>query len=642
MKMESTLSLLTQGRHSAYAIAAEMSTARGDCIELASQACNAQCSRCSRYTVGHIERPAKCELADPTIPRRHIAQKMDRLCKSVLSELRKHSEDDPIRDCGQPNLHDLPDNVDKLFDLAYEKLYVFPFVEVKSCWFRLYTDTSIAKAVKKIPAENVELQYSSIPKDRLDEIVSILDMALIMAGGLGREDMIHNLLKQLQDATEYCEERPAPKEIYDAIEYSEERSALKELLNSTEYDEERPAKKRKVDTAAQLDDIIGEENLDRTSSMPDKDSSLSAASEYQPVATTDKEDNLLSTQVVSLPTIRRPVRRTQAPSSYEFQNYMNIIARPLIVTGIMGNWPALEKWNSTAFWLKKTFDGKRLVPIEVGRSYTDDGWGQKIVPFGEFLDDYILEKRDHQQSQGPNEMLDNASEERLTGYLAQHDLFQQIPSLWSDIAAPDYCYLDAPPPKEGTPVAIKLSKGSTKQTGKPSCRPFKAASQQLQGDADSSKEDAPPNEVHTNMWFGPEWTISPLHHDPYHNILCQVVGKKYVRLYSPDDSHRLYPRSHREEAPDTRPSARQLRDGGVVTSGPETEKRLIDMSNTSKIDVAEMELSPAEDWDAVYPGISQVPYVECILEAGEALYIPVGWWHYVRSCSVGISVSFWW
>jgi lysine-specific demethylase 8 len=68
----------------------------------------------------------------------------------------------------------------------------------------------------------------------------------------------------------------------------------------------------------------------------------------------------------------------------------------------------------------------------------------------------------------------------------------------------------------------------------------------------------------------------------------------------------------------------------------------IDMSNTSTIDVAAMEISPHEDWDEVYPGLSKVPYLECILEAGQALYIPIGWWHYVRSCSVGISVSFWW
>ena len=121
-----------------------------------------------------------------------------------------------------------------------------------------------------------------------------------------------------------------------------------------------------------------------------------------------------------------------------------------------------------------------------------------------------------------------------------------------------------------------------------------------------------------------------------------MVGKKYVRLYSPEDSHGLYPRSEEEEAPDNPPSARQLADRGMTASEPGTEKQTIDMSNTSEVDVSAMELSPAEDWDEVYPGISKVPYVECVLEAGEALYIPVGWWHYVRSCSVGISVSFWW
>ena len=115
------------------------------------------------------------------------------------------------------------------------------------------------------------------------------------------------------------------------------------------------------------------------------------------------------------------------------------------------------------------------------------------------------------------------------------------------------------------------------------------------------------------------------------------MGKKYLRLYSPEYSHRLYPRSEEEEAP-----GNPLLDGGKVTGIEKRAVDCIDMSNTSQIDVAAMELSPAEDWDEVYPGISEVPYVECILEAGEALYIPVGWWHYVRSCSVGISVSFWW
>ena len=35
-------------------------------------------------------------------------------------------------------------------------------------------------------------------------------------------------------------------------------------------------------------------------------------------------------------------------------------------------------------------------------------------------------------------------------------------------------------------------------------------------------------------------------------------------------------------------------------------------------------------------------YIEGILGPGDGLFIPVGWWHYVRSLDVSFSVSFWW
>ena len=118
-------------------------------------------------------------------------------------------------------------------------------------------------------------------------------------------------------------------------------------------------------------------------------------------------------------------------------------------------------------------------------------------------------------------------------------------------------------------------------------------------------DDSADGNVIVNAWFGPEGTVSPCHHDPYDNLLSQVVGSKYIRIYHPSESSNLYPHS----------------------SGK--------MTNTSQVDVEHPDLLR-------FPNTSKATYLECVLSAGEMLYIPPKFWHYIRSLECSFSCSFWW
>ncbi|XP_028780066.1 lysine-specific demethylase JMJ30 [Neltuma alba] len=185
--------------------------------------------------------------------------------------------------------------------------------------------------------------------------------------------------------------------------------------------------------------------------------------------------------------------------------------------------------------------GDRTIPVEVGKSYLRAEGKHELVTFSEFLQ--RMESHGC-SSAGPT-------------YLAQYPLFDQINELRKDICIPDYC----------------LAGGGELRS--------------------------------LNAWFGPAGMVTPLHHDPHHNILAQVVGKNYVRLYPPSLSRELY---------------------------HYTETLLM---NSRQIDLDKVD-------EKMFPGLQDLEFVDCILEEGELLYIPQRWWRHVRSLTTGFSVSFCW
>ncbi|XP_039696111.1 bifunctional peptidase and arginyl-hydroxylase JMJD5 isoform X4 [Pteropus medius] len=188
------------------------------------------------------------------------------------------------------------------------------------------------------------------------------------------------------------------------------------------------------------------------------------------------------------------VPRLHCPSLQHFRERYLLPQRPVILEGVVDHWPCMRKWSLEYI---QEIAGCRTVPVEVGSRYTDEEWSQRLMTVSEFVGQYIL------------------NEPRDVGYLAQHQLFDQ------------------------------------------------------------------------------------------------VIGRKYIRLYSPQESEALYPH----------------------------DTHLL--HNTSQVDVEHPDLEK-------FPKFAEAPFLSCILSPGEVLFIPVKYWHYVRALDLSFSVSFggpsqaWW
>jgi Family of unknown function (DUF6065)/Cupin-like domain len=231
------------------------------------------------------------------------------------------------------------------------------------------------------------------------------------------------------------------------------------------------------------------------------------------------------------------ILRRHRLSRGEFLERYYCANRPVIITGMMDDWPALKKWSLDYFAEKF---GAREVDVQFGRDAS-----------GKFEE----EREKFRRKMAFSEYIEKVRTAGVTNdfYITANNNSANkaaLPELWDDIVQiPEYL------------------------NGRSSLDGF--------------------------FWFGPAGTITPFHHDLTNNFMAQVMGCKRIRLAPSWDM----------------PLMRNLRDVYCDVDGRETP--------------------PAPHPD---PGEPQI--LECRLEPGEILFLPVGCLHYVEALDISATVSF--
>lgn len=123
----------------------------------------------------------------------------------------------------------------------------------------------------------------------------------------------------------------------------------------------------------------------------------------------------------------------------------------------------------------------------------------------------------------------------------------------------------------------------------------------------------------SSLWLGLEPTYTPFHRDPNPNLFVQLCSRKVVRLCPPDDGERIY-------------ASVQARLGRPATN---SNIRGVEMMEGEERGFLHHEIWWDRSWDEDVARIKNTSMVEATLSAGDALFIPQGWWHSFKSCDKG-------
>jgi hypothetical protein len=110
------------------------------------------------------------------------------------------------------------------------------------------------------------------------------------------------------------------------------------------------------------------------------------------------------------------------------------------------------------------------------------------------------------------------------------------------------------------------------------------------------------NEPHGMMWIGPAGTVTSLHHDLTDNFIAQIVGRKRLKLVPAADVGKLHNHEH------------------VFSEIADLEDPALDRSR--------------------FPLLSDARVYEVTLSPGEILFVPLAWWHQVKSLDFSVTITY--
>jgi hypothetical protein len=163
-------------------------------------------------------------------------------------------------------------------------------------------------------------------------------------------------------------------------------------------------------------------------------------------------------------------------------------------------------------------------------------------------------------------------------------------------------------PSAGAPPSqnIYLAQAPLQRTGSPQPQPLAPLLADLPAEPPCCVPAA--KLASTSLWLsGWRGSCGSIHYDCFHNLLVVLAGKKDVMMWSPAETPSMYPQQVGGEA-----------------------------GNHSELDIA----YPTPERHPRFPAALQRA-ISVTLLAGDALFIPEGFWHQVNSHGTTIAVNYW-